>query len=256
MAPLDVSNAGHPRRPRHWSGVLSRWLLRRDPEARPTLALGEPAPRFRNVCISREAGAGGGTIARLVGTRLNWKVYDHELLDAIAQGMEVSAEEVRGLDELAPSMIQDWFLPLREEYYAPQEAYLAHLATLVESIGRAGDSVLVGRGANFMLPRPETLTVRIIAPLKGRAQRLSSRMGVSLRTARRAAKDLDRRSLKFARTMFRADASDPHHYDLVLDSQSLGLTIATEVVVRAVEAGRPVLEAAARVDEPEDQDSV
>jgi cytidylate kinase len=253
MAPLDVSNAGHPRRPRHWSGALSRWLLRRDSGARPPLDLGEPAPRFRNICISREAGAGGGTIARLVGTRLNWKVYDHELLDAIAQGMEVSAEEVRGLDELAPSVIQDWFLPLREEYYAPQEAYLAHLATFVESIGRAGESVLVGRGANFMLPRTETLTVRIIAPLKGRAQRLSSRMGVSVRTARRAAKDLDRRSLKFARTMFRADAADPHHYDLVLDSQSLGLTIATEVIVRAVETGRPVLEAAAK-PEPQNQE--
>lgn len=254
MAPSDVSNAGHPRRSSHWSGVLSRWLFRGDPGARPPVAPGEPVPRFRNVCISREAGAGGGTIARLVGTRLKWKVYDRELLDAIAQGMEVSAEEVRGLDELAPSLIQDWFLPLREEYYAPQEAYLAHLATFVESIGRAGESVLVGRGANFMLPRAETLAVRIVAPLKWRAQRLSGRMGVSLRTARRAAKDLDRRSLKFARTMFRADAGDPHHYDLVLDSQGLGLNIATEVIVRTVEAGRPVLEATARVG-PEDRDS-
>ena len=89
----------------------------------------------------------------MVGRRLDWKVYDHELVEAIAQRMEVTPDEVRAVDELAPSVVQDWILPLREEYYAPQEAYLDHLAKLVEAIGRAGESIIVGRGANFMLPR-------------------------------------------------------------------------------------------------------
>src|SRR5205807_8686797 len=101
--------------------------------------------------------------------------------------------------------------------------------------------IVVGRGAGFILPRAETLSVRIIAPLKARAQRLAERMGVSARTARRAARDLDRRSLRFARVMYHVDAADPHHYDLVLDSHSLGLTISTEVIVRAVEAGLPAI---------------
>ncbi len=81
--------------------------------SRPTVA------RFQNICISREAGAGGGTIARLVGQRLGWKVYDHELLEAIAHRMGVPVDEVRCFDELAPSVVQDWLLPLREEHYAP-----------------------------------------------------------------------------------------------------------------------------------------
>jgi cytidylate kinase len=222
-----------------WPALLGRWLLRRrsdrDQPAGPLV----PVARFRNVCISREAGAGGGTIARRVGTRLDWKVYDHELLEAIAHRMEVPAEEVRGIDELAPSVVQDWILPLREEYYAPQEAYLDHLAKLVEAIGRAGESIIVGRGANFLLPREETLSVRIIAPLKARAERLAERMHVSVRTARRAARDLDRRRNQFDRTMHRADSTDPHNYDLVLDSNSLGLAIATDVIVRAIESGLP-----------------
>src|SRR5215207_8136572 len=81
--------------------------------------------------------------------------------------------------------------------------------------------------------------LRSTDPLEARALRLSERMGVSVRTARRAARDLDRRRLHFDRTMHRADASDPHNYDLVLDSNSLGLPIAAEVIVRAVEAGLP-----------------
>jgi cytidylate kinase len=195
--------------------------------------------RFQNICISRETGAGGGAIARMVGQQLGWKVYDHELLEAIAHRMQLPVDDVRSFDELAPSAVQDWLLPLREEYYAPQEAYLDHLAKLIEAIGRAGESVLVGRGAGFMLPRETTLSVRIIAPLRIRALRLAERMGVSVRTARRAAKDLDRRRSQFDRTMHRMASGDPHNYDMVLDSDSLGLDIAALAIVRAVEAGRP-----------------
>ena len=236
---FSMSEADEPAGFRTWPGTLARWLFGRRsdlPDSKPAAA---PLPRFRNVCISREAGAGGGTIGRMVARRLDWKVFDHEILEAIAHRMELSADEVRVFDELAPSVVQDWILPLREEHYAPQEAYLDHLAKLVEAIGRAGESVIVGRGANFLLPRSETLAVRIIAPLKSRAVRLSERMGVSIRTARRAARDLDRRRNQFERTMYRVDATEPHNYDLVLDSNSLGLSIAAEVIVRAIEAGMP-----------------
>ena len=223
----------------HWPDFLVRWLFGRGDEERTPGAESGSVARFQNICISREAGAGGGTIARMVGKKLGWKVYNEELIEAIAHRMEVSLDEVRTLDELAPSVVQDWLLPLREEYYAPQEAYLDHLAKLIEAIGRAGESILVGRGANFMLPRETTLTVRIIAPLKVRAIRLAERMGVSVRTARRAARDLDRRRLQFDRTMHRANSNDPHNYEMVLESHSLGLEIAAELIVRAVELGRP-----------------
>jgi cytidylate kinase len=233
----DAGNA--PGRHHLWPDFLMRWLFGRGDEERAPRAASGSSARFQNICISREAGAGAGTIARMVGKRLGWKVYDEELIEAIAHRMEVPLDDVRTLDELAPSVVQDWLLPLREEYYAPQEAYLDHLAKLIEAIGRAGESILVGRGANFMLPRETTLSVRIIAPLKVRAIRLAERMGVSVRTARRAARDLDRRRLHFDRTMHRANSNDPHNYDMVLESHSLGLEMSAEIIVHAVELGRP-----------------
>ncbi len=236
----SMEDAGNlPARHHHWPDSFVRWLFGRGDQERTPREVSGAVSRFQNIGISREAGAGAGIIARMVGKRLGWKVYDEELVEAIAHRMEVSLDEVRTLDELAPSVVQDWLLPLREEYYAPQEAYLDHLAKLIEAIGRAGESILVGRGANYMLPRDSTLTVRIVAPPKVRAIRLAERMGVSVRTARRAARDLDRRRLHFDRTMFRANSSDPHNFDLVLDSESLGLEVAAEILFRAVEAGRP-----------------
>jgi cytidylate kinase len=235
---------------RDWPLSVVRWLLGRGDEAGEPQAAPRTVARFQNIAISRETGAGGGAIARMAGQRLGWKVYDHELLEAIAHRMELPVDDVRTFDELAPSAVQDWLLPLREEHYAPQEAYLDHLAKLIEAIGRAGESVLVGRGAGFMLPRETTLSVRIIAPLRIRALRLAERMGVSVRTARRAAKDLDRRRSQFDRTMHRMVSADPHNYDMVVDSHSMGLDIATELIVRAVEAGRPTAVSPARFPTP------
>lgn len=198
-----------------------------------------PVARFQNVCLTREAGAGGSSLARNVGRRLDWRVYDHELLEAIARRMEVPIDDVRKLDELSPSVIQDWILPLREEYYAPLEAYLDHLAKLVIAIGLQGESIIVGRGAGFMLPRESTLNVLIVAPLKSRAKRLAEREGLSPRTARRVAIERDRRAKRFIRSMYHVDPSDPHNYDLVIDTDSVGLPIAAEILIRAIESGRP-----------------
>jgi len=223
-----------------WPQSVVRWLFGLGEEHQQPVVPPIPVPRFQNICVSREAGAGAGALARMAGERLGWKVYDEELIEAIAHRMQLPIDEVRALDEQAPSMVQDWLLPLREEYYAPQEAYLDHLAKLIEAIGRAGESILVGRGAGFMLPRETTLSLRVIAPLKVRAQRLAERMGVSVRTARRAARDLDRRRAQFDRTMHRANSNDPHNFDLVLETASLGLEMAAEIIVHAVKVGRPL----------------
>ncbi len=236
--PLPMGESHEPTRPGRWPRSLSRWLFGKVVKPKEPTATLEPIARFRTLCIDRETGAGAGLLGRMIGSRLGWKVYDHEVIEAIAHRMELSVDEVQAFDELAPSVVQDWILPLREEHYAPQEAYLDHLAKLVEAIGRTGDSIILGRGAGFLLPRTETLTVRVVAPLKARAIRLADRMGVSVRTARRAARDLDRRRSHFVKTMYRVDANDAHNYDLVLDSESLGLPIATDLIVRTIEAGR------------------
>lgn len=219
-------------------GALARWFWAREALRKSKGERTEPINRFRNICISREAGAGGGTIGRLVAARLGWKVFDQEIIDAIAKGMGITADEVKILDELSPSIAQDWILPLREEYYAPQEAYLDHLAKLIDAAGKAGGAVIIGRGANFHLPRSETLSVRIVAPLRFRAEHLAEVLHVTPRTGRRAAVDLDRRREKFVRVMYAADARDVHNYDFVLDSQSLGPVLAAELIARAVELGR------------------
>ena len=55
---------------RSWPALLGRWLLRRRSARDLPSGPAVPVARFRNICISREAGAGGGTIARMVAAGL------------------------------------------------------------------------------------------------------------------------------------------------------------------------------------------
>ena len=52
-------------------------LLKRDVD--------EPPPDPLSVAISRECGAGGAAVARALGERLQWTVYDRQIVDSIAE---------------------------------------------------------------------------------------------------------------------------------------------------------------------------
>jgi cytidylate kinase len=195
--------------------------------------------RFTTVWISREAGSGADIVARQVAARLSWRVYNEEFVDIIARRMQVTPDMIKSLDELAPGMIQDWILPLREQHYAPQETYMDHLEHLIREVGHVGEAVMVGRGAGFLLPEDRTLRVRIVAPETNRAARLADRMGVSHRTARRMTRDLDRRRNQFDWSIYRKDAANPHNYHITLDTAALGIPLCVDVITLAVIRGFP-----------------
>lgn len=198
-----------------------------------------PQARFTNVWISREAGSGSDLIAHQVADRLGWTIYNEEIVEIISRRMQISPDLVRTLDELAPGMIQDWLLPLREHHYAPQETYLEHLEHLLHEVGKLGDAVIVGRGAGFLLPPERTLRIRLVAPLSNRSARLADRMGVSQRTARRAAKDLDRRRRQFDWSLYRKNSDDPLNYHMTLDTTALGIPLCTDLITLAIIRGLP-----------------
>ena len=57
--------------------------------------------------ISRERGAGGNTVAQLVGRRLGWQVFAGEIVDEIAQKAHVRRQLIESLDERDQTTIQD-----------------------------------------------------------------------------------------------------------------------------------------------------
>src|SRR5580698_6868380 len=51
------------------------------------------------VAISRQAGALGTSVANELGRRMSWPVYDHALLERMAEAMHVQVDLLKSIDE-------------------------------------------------------------------------------------------------------------------------------------------------------------
>jgi cytidylate kinase len=185
--------------------------------------------------ISREKGAGGSAVGHLVGKRLGWQVFDNEIVDAIAQKARVRRELVESLDERDRENIHDVVDELLHPQPMETSGYLANLHQILLTLGHQGDVVIVGRGAQFVLPSQFGLRVRLVAPLDVRVQRIASGDNLSLKAARAAVQKSDRERATLTRRHFGQNVADPANQDVIINSAELTVESATEIVLTALQ---------------------
>jgi len=97
--------------------------------------------------------------------------------------------------------------------------------------------VIVGRGAGFGLRgrRPDLLHVRLIAPEEHRVAVVASRLGVPADQARKPVRATDRQRRDFVRARYHADWDDPLAYDITLNTATLGVELAIQLVLDAAQ---------------------
>jgi hypothetical protein len=198
---------------------------------------GAPPPRLGpsalTIAVSREAGARGGTIARRVGRKLGWQVYDQELLEYMAQEAIVS----QGVLDAPPATPADWvearLQQLIRDNTLSEHPTIANLARVVLALGAQGQAVLIGRGAGCILPRETTLNVRIIAPLQERIAYMGQWLRLTVEEATERVRMRDERRIEFVVNNFHRDPSDVHQYDVILNSSLLGEDVCAELIAQA-----------------------
>jgi len=189
-----------------------------------------PAPRFL-ITISREPGALGTSTASAVGQLLGWPVYDHELLDRVAREMGTHVDVLKLIDEKPMSWLEQCVVDLVSAYNLSHDKYMVHLIATVKSLGMQGHCVIVGRGANFILPHETTLNVRLVAGLKDRVANIQHVLQVSEKEAARWVEKNTAERHDFVKRHFGKDVGDPHLYDLVLNTSRLSAEEAAAVIV-------------------------
>jgi cytidylate kinase len=185
------------------------------------------------ICVSREYGARGAAMGRLVAERLEFRYYAQELIHDIAEAAHVRKQVVESLDERVQDGISEWVANLIQRgVFAPSD-YLRNLSKVVLTLANHGNGVIIGRGAHFILDRGTTLRVRVIAPLESRIARIAERDGLSEDKARATILRIDGERVAFNKQHYGADLADPANYDLVVNAGTLGLEGAAEVTVAA-----------------------
>src|SRR5262245_33114077 len=115
------------------------------------------------ICISREYGARGAELGRMVADRLGFKFYSQELIHEIAEEAHVRQQVVESLDERLQDGIAEWVQAMVKRGVFAASDYLRNLSKIVMTLSHHGKSVIIGRGAHFILDEATTLRVRVVA---------------------------------------------------------------------------------------------
>lgn len=201
------------------------------------------------ITISREFGAGGSQVAHRVAEALGWRLVDREFSEEIARRVGVSEEEVTEREEKPSSFIErlaqvtalespEMFLPTADALEEQGEGHFVKVTReLVEELAADGRCVLVGRASAAVLAQSEhTLHARIVAPREFRLQRAIKNLGVSADEAEEILEEKDEDRIGYHREYYHRDCTDSCHYDMVLNTERLGIEGAAAVIVDRAKA--------------------
>jgi len=187
------------------------------------------------VTISREPGSGGSILAEKLAEKLSYNIFHRELMQKMAESANISSRMLETLDEKGLSVLEDWIASLVNERHLWPDQYLKHLLKIIGTIGKHGKAVIIGRGANFIIPSGKRLSIRVISPLKVRVKNVCSDSGISPDEAERhiIRADADRKA--FIRKYFNADITSPNHYDIVINTGALSIDAVVQAIYGALQ---------------------
>ena len=194
----------------------------------------EEKPGISIITLSGEPGAGGRIVASRLADRLGIEIFHKEVINEMAKSADVSEKLIETLDERGLSTLEDWISSLVHERHLWPDRYMQHLMKVIGTIGKHGHAVIVGRGANFILPPEKRFSVRIVAPQTWRIKNVAREFGISADEAKKRVLNTESDRRAFIRKYFNADIADPTNYDLVVNTAVLNVDDAVKVISSAL----------------------
>lgn len=193
----------------------------------------QAAVRAPVITLCMEPGSQGCQVAQAVADQLGFDLYNRDIIKAIAKSMKTGTDRIAMLEKERLSGIEDFIACLIEEKYCHNDVYMEHLVKVVRVIANHGNAVIVGRGANFILPFENRFAVRIIAPSEIRVTNIMRAFGAKDENARERITRREARRRAFVRHAFNKDIRNPSHYDMTLNTARLSVAAAATAIVAA-----------------------
>ncbi len=171
---------------------------------------------FRVITVEREFGSGAAEIARVIASRLGWKLWDQALTEEIAKVANVDRSAVMYCDERLDSAFHrlaktfwrgsyERSMPLKGTEPFDADRFVAIGQQVMARAAAAGNCVIVGRGAPYFLRElRDAFHVFLYAPRAEKIRRLLS-IGHSEKEAEELVDTVDRDRIEFVKHYFGAD---------------------------------------------------
>ncbi|MGI9491435.1 MAG: cytidylate kinase family protein [Geminicoccaceae bacterium] len=180
------------------------------------------------IAMTREMGSLGRDIALGIADELGLQLVQHEVVEHVADKMQVGASAVDRFLEGEASFMERWRIDRqRVSLFTAEEIF---------DLASKGDVLIRGWGAAHLLrPVSHVLSVRVCAPMAKRIQVMMERIGIDDQdTARKEIEKNDAHHTKTMTQLGHGDWQDPLHYDLVINSAQIpmvaGVTMIKELV--------------------------
>jgi len=202
-------------------------------------ATGASQTRPPCVAISRLPHSGAAEIGRQVAERLDYGFFGRELVDHIASERGLQRQLVAGLDERIHGTIDRYVADAFRVRAFTESDYLRHVVRAIATLGNRGMAVILGRGAAFILSPARALRVFVVAPTAARIDRLAESRALSHEQAVEVLAEEDATRREFFRHQFGVVPDDPLHYDIVLNTGTLSIDAAVDVIIGALRCRFP-----------------
>ena len=169
------------------------------------------------ICFSRKIGVGALEVADILAKKINYRVFDREILEHIASDAKVSEKTIAIFDEIYPGKLNEIVAVLFGEKSFTKNNYAKQLSKTILSIAHLEPSIFVGRGAHLILPRNRILAVRFIGGREYRINRLEKILKTTRAEADRKLDEIDKEQKEFFKTVYGKKDASPYEFDMVIN---------------------------------------
>ena len=194
------------------------------------------------ITISRQFGAGGITLGKMVAEKFGYTFADTEIIKMVAEMANVSTNFVETIEKEAGGKFSKFISktvskPLvgrilkDERGYIDEEIYLDYLVLIIAQMADDGDVVILGRGSQYILnDHPDAYHILLINAFEDRVKFMQDNYDLSQNRAVHVVKNEDKRRLNLYKKLGKTDYDNPDLYHLVLNMGRISLDKASELI--------------------------
>ena len=186
---------------------------------------------YEFITIERSYGSGGHQIAKALAKKLNYRIYDHEVLEETCARLNMPYVKIANMDENLPvknpfSMRGEKYMPLEEQIYNTEKEIILEAA-------KEPGGIFVGRCACEILKEYRCLKVFVTAGEDFRMKRALEVEKVDPNNAESIMQKFDTRRKKFFTAHAKAKWGDTEYFDMILNSGELGIDACVDILYTA-----------------------
>ena len=194
------------------------------------------------ITISRQFGAGGLTLGKMVAEKFGYTFADTEIIKMVAEMANVSTNFVETIEKEAGGKFSKFISktvskPLvgrilkDERGYIDEEIYLDYLVLIIAQMGDDGNVVILGRGSQYILnDLPDAYHILLIDRFENRVRFMQKNYDLSESRATQVVKNEDKRRMNLYRKLGKSDYDNPDLYHLVLNMGRVNRDKALELI--------------------------